>query len=404
MTKRIVDDLALFGGPPALTEPLHVGRPNIGSRAAFDARVDGIFERRWLTNHGPLVLELEQRIADFVGVPYCIATCNATVALEIAIRAAGLTEEVLVPAFTFVATAHALEWLGLTPIFCDVDPRTHNIDPADAERRITDRTSGLIGVHVWGRPCPVEALDALARRRRLTLLYDAAHAFACTVNGRMIGRYGLAEVFSFHATKFFNTFEGGAIVTSDRDFAARARLMSNFGFTGYDQVDEVGTNGKMTEVAAAMGLTSFDALDGFVEVNHRNYNAYRARLAPLPGLHLAAYDDRERCNYQYVVVEVDAARTGISRDVLYRALWAENVRARRYFHPACHRMAPYRTRGLDRLPETERLTGRVLSLPTGTAVSEAEIAQVAGLLEFLLAHGPEIEARAAHLTCEEAAP
>jgi dTDP-4-amino-4,6-dideoxygalactose transaminase len=153
-----------------------------------------------------------------------------------------------------------------------------------------------------------------------------------------------------------------------------------------------------------MGLTSLEAMDEIVAVNRRNYDAYRGRLARLPGVDLVAYDERERSNYQYVVVEIDAARAGLSRDAIYRVLWAENVRARRYFHPGCHLMAPYRTRGLDRLPETERLTERVLLLPTGTAVGEVEIAGMAGLLELVLAHGPEIEERAARLTYEGAAP
>jgi len=154
-------------------------------------------------------------------VRHCIGMCNGTAAIEIAVRAMGWSGEVIVPSFTFVATVHALRWLGITPVFCDIDPRTHNIDPAKVEALITSRTTGILGVHVWGRPCDVESLEMIARRRRIVLLFDAAHAFACSRRGRMVGSFGDAEVFSFHATKFVNAFEGGAVVTNESDLAVR---------------------------------------------------------------------------------------------------------------------------------------------------------------------------------------
>jgi dTDP-4-amino-4,6-dideoxygalactose transaminase len=394
MLKRTPDDLALFGGPPAFAEPLHVGRPNIGSQDAFFDRVRGAFDRRWLTNNGPLVQELERRLAAHVGVAHCIAVCNATVGLEVAIRAAGLSGEVLVPSFTFVATAHALEWIGLTPVFCDVDPRTHNIDPADAARRITDRTTGILGVHVWGRPCDVAGLERLAQAHALTLLFDAAHGLGASAGGQMIGGFGRAEVFSFHATKFFNSLEGGAIVTNDDELARRVRLMINFGFAGYDQVECVGTNAKMNEVAAAMGLSSLEAIETFIAVNRGHYDAYSTRLGALPGIRPVLYDARERNNYQYVVVEIDP-EAGVSRDLLHQVLWKERVLARRYFYPACHQLAPYSARpGRGPLPHTEALVDRVLSLPTGTGVSADDVARVTDLIAFVLAHGEEVSARA----------
>ncbi len=190
-------------------------------------------------------------------------------------------------------------------------------------------------------------------------------------------------MFSFHATKFFNTFEGGAIATNDEALARRIRLMRNFGFAGYDDVESVGTNGKMNEVVAAMGLVNLQSLEAFVAINRRNYQAYQAALADLPGLRLIAYDARERCNYQYIVVEVDERVAGLSRDGLLAALHAENVLARRYFWPGCHRMEPYRTRFPDagsRLAQTERVADRVLVLPTGSAVSTEDIAVIGGIV------------------------
>ena len=392
--------LAILGGAPVFPEKVHVGRPNIGDRDRFFARINELLDRRWLTNNGPFVQELEQKIAELVGAKHCIAMCNATVALEIAARALGLHGEVIVPSFTFIATAHALQWQEITPVFCDVDPATHNLDPTKVEAMITPRTTGIMGVHVWGRPCAIEALSEIAQRRGLKLMFDAAHAFGNSYKGRMIGNFGQAEVFSFHATKFFNTFEGGAVVTNDDELAAKIRLMTNFGFAGYDNVIYVGTNGKMSEVSAAMGLTGLESLDEFIAANHRNYAAYRAGLQGVPGIKLIAYDEAERGNYQYVIVEVDDAAAGISRDDLVRVLHAEKVLARRYFYPGCHEMEPYRSffphAGLL-LPETERLTRRVMSLPTGTAVGPAEIEAICAIIRLAVANSQELLARLAAL-------
>lgn len=391
--KNTLDILAVLGNQPAFTEALHVGRPNVGNRAALLARINDLLDRRWLTNNGPLVQELEHKIAALLGVKHCIAMCNAIIALEITARALGLHGEVIVPSFTFIATAHALQWQEITPVFCDVDPATHNLDPRQVEKMITPRTTGIVGVHVWGRPCAVEELTEIAQRRGLKLMFDAAHAFGNSHDGRMIGNFGAAEVFSFHATKFFNTFEGGAVVTNDDDLATKIRLMTNFGFAGYDTVIYVGTNGKMSEVSAAMGLTGLESLDEFIVANRRNYAAYRAGLKDIPGIHLIAYDENEHNNYQYVIVEVDEATAGISRDDLVRVLHAENILARRYFYPGCHEMEPYRSyfphAGLL-LPETKRLTQRVMSLPTGTAVGPEQIRIVCELIRLAVQHGDEV--------------
>ena len=369
--------------PPAFSAPLHVGRPNIGDQRKLMERIAGILERRWLSNNGPLVQEFEEKLAAYLGVKHCIPICNGTVALELATRALDFGGEVILPSYTFVATAHALQWQGITPVFADVDPATHNLDPAAVERAITPRTTGIVGVHVWGRPCAVDALQAIADRHRLSLMFDAAHAFGCSHGGRMIGNFGRCEVFSFHATKFFNTFEGGAIATNDDALAEKLRLMKNFGFHGPDNIIYLGVNGKMTEVCAAMGLTGLESLAEFMDVNRRNHEGYRRALAGVPGLRLIDYHPTEKCNRQYVVVEVDAEAYGQTRDETLKKLQAENVLARRYFWPGCHRMEPYRTMYPDagrNLPRTEEVAARVLVLPTGTGVEMADIQLIGGML------------------------
>jgi dTDP-4-amino-4,6-dideoxygalactose transaminase len=391
--KRRLSDLAVFGGNPAFAEKLYVGRPNIGNRTRLLGRFNEMLDRKWLSNQGPFVQELEERIAEYVGVKHCVATCNGTVGMEIAATASGLTGEVIVPSMTFVATAHALKWLQITPVFCDIDPRTHNIDPNKVESLITPRTTGIVGVHLWGRPCEVEQLERIAQQHRLILLFDAAHAFGCSRNGRMIGGFGDAEVFSFHATKFFNSFEGGAVVTNNDELAHRARLMKNFGLEGPDLVVEVGTNGKMSEPSAAMALTNLESLEEFIAVNYQNYRDYCQALESAPGISVLAHSEIEKCNYHYIVLEVEQSVAQISRDLLVKVLAAENVSARRYFYPGCHRAQPYlrsRPDELSQLPETERLVSRVLVLPNGTCICADDIRIIGELMTFVAKHGAEV--------------
>jgi dTDP-4-amino-4,6-dideoxygalactose transaminase len=390
--KSSLEELAIFGGVPAFQEKLHVGRPNIGNRERLLKRINQLLDSKWLTNMGPFERDFEERVAKLVGVRHCIPICNGTVALEIAIRAAGLSGEVIVPSFTFIATAHALQWQEITPVFCDIEPHTHTLNPAKVERMISPRTSGIIGVHMWGHSCDVKALTDIARRHRLKLLFDAAHAFGCSYEGRMIGNFGDAEVFSFHATKFFNAFEGGAIVTNDDELAASVRLMRNFGFAGYDQVTSVGTNGKMSEISAAMGLTGLESLEEFIAVNYRNYKCYQRELADQPGIRLFPHNEVERGNYQYITVEIDESVTRLSRDRLMQVLWAENILARRYFYPGCHRMEPYRSyysHAAQSLSETEKVTERVFCLPTGMSVTSTDIAVICRIIRTAL-QGAEV--------------
>ena len=385
---RQPQDLAIHGAAPAFEQQLHVGRPNIGDRNAFMQYAADIFDRRWLSNNGPLVQELEDKVARHLGVKHCVAMCNGTIALEIAIRALGLEGEVIVPSYTFVATAHALQWQGITPVFADIDPATHNLSPAAVRRMITPRTTGIIGVHLWGRAAPVAELQQIADEHGLKLMFDAAHAFSCSSGGKMIGSFGACEVLSFHATKFFNTFEGGAVVTNDDGLAATMRLMRNFGFEGLDQVSHPGTNGKMIEIAAAMGLANLPKLDEVIAANRRNYETYAEALDGIPGLSLLRYDENERNNYQYVVLEV-AEDCPASRDRLVEALRAENIMARRYFWPGCHRMEPYRSlfphAGLV-LPATEAVANRVIVLPTGQTMDADMVQTVVQVIRTVVQH------------------
>lgn len=362
---------------------LYVGRPNIGDRETLLARINDMLDRRCLSNDGPMVQQFEAKICDLLGVRHAVAMSNATTALEIASKALNLKGEVIIPSYTFIATAHSLQWQGIKPVFADMDAESHNLDSAKLEALITPHTTGIVGVHVWGRACNTEAIEAIAAKHNLRVMYDASHGFGCSVGGRMLGNFGACEVFSFHATKFINCFEGGAVVTNDDALAEKMRLMRNFGFKGLDNVIYLGVNGKMSEVCAAMGLTNLEAMEEIIACNQRNYQTYSTHLASVPGISLIRYDRTQKNNYQYVVMEVDPVGYGQTRDALVDALHAEGVIARKYFWPGCHRMEPYRTTQPDtcrQLPVTERVAANVIVLPTGQSVSEDDVARVCGII------------------------
>jgi dTDP-4-amino-4,6-dideoxygalactose transaminase len=381
-------DLAIFGGKPLFTKELFVNRPNIGSRTEFLKLVDQVLDSRVFTNDGPFARKLEKEIAKYLNVKHCILTCNGTMALQLISKALNLQGEIILPSFTFIATAHAMQWQGLTPVFCDVDKVTNNIDAVACEKLISEKTTAILGVHLWGRPCDVEKLETIASEHNLKLFFDSAHAFGCSHNNKMIASFGNAEAFSFHSTKFFHTFEGGAVTTNDDFLADRIRSLRNFGFINYDCVDGIGVNAKMSEICAVMGLTNLEKIDEIIGKNFNIYKAYSAKINCINGLKVITYDELEKNNFQYIVVEVDKSKIGLSRDQLIKILQAENIVARRYFYPGCHLMEPYfsdKTNNIN-LPNTEFLADRLLLLPSGSDVSTIEVEKITNFLKKVIEH------------------
>jgi dTDP-4-amino-4,6-dideoxygalactose transaminase len=384
-------ELAAFGGNPAYSDPLHVGRPNIGDVQKYIKAVEGILTKRWLSNDGPEVRDFEKRLADHLKVRNVVAVCNGTVGLQIAINALDLTGEIILPSYTFVATAHSVHWQGIKPVFADIEKETHCIDIRSIKKLITHRTTGIIGVHLWGRTTNIYELETLCRDNNLSLIFDAAHAFNCTYNNISIGNFGNCEVFSFHATKFLNSHEGGAIATNDDKLASKIRLIRNFGFKGYDDVIYPGTNGKMAEVCAAMGLVNLESLEDFVAINRRNFQDYKTHLSKVENIRIMDYDHDERNNFQYIVIEVEKDFP-FSRDKIVEILHAENILARKYFWPGVHQMTPYRDLypfADSLLPVTNQVSGSVIVLPTGTSVSENDIRSICSIFD-VLSHGYRI--------------
>lgn len=386
--KTVWNDLAIFGGEPAFTEPLHVGRPNLPDKAEFFSAMERIWDSKLLSNNGPFVQELEDRFRQLTGAAHAVAMCNATLAMQLVARGLDLRGEIILPSFTFIATAHAFRWEGISPVFADVDPRTHCLDPDQIEALITDDTCAIAGVHLWGNICDVEALESIAKRYGLYLLFDSAHALGCSGREGRVGAFGDAEVFSLHATKIVSGFEGGMVTTDSDLLAHNLRSLRNFGFAGYDDVRGLGTNAKMCEPSAAMALSGLNHLEASVEHNRRNFEAFREQMDGLSGIDVLPPANPDGSNYQYVVLDIDENVCGVSRDRLMEALWAEGVRARRYFFPGCHLCEPYRweCRGAaSRLPVTDALSRRLLVMPTGSSVGDEEIATMGSILETCLA-------------------
>lgn len=393
MQKDSIWDLAIFGCRPLFTTPLHVNRPNAGSRETFDRLVDGAWNNRMFTNNGPISSELEKQLADYLGVRNCVLTANGTLAMALVLQALGIRGEVILPSFTFVSTAHVLEWAGIRPVFCDIDRDTWTIDPDHCRRLVNDRTAAVIGTHTWGTACDVDALSNVCADADIFLLFDAAHAFGATRHGNRIGRFGDAEVFSFHATKAFHCFEGGAVTTQDDDLAEKLRQMRNFGFSGYDQVSLIGTNAKLSEIHAAMGLVNLDSFGHVVETSKSCWTAYKNGVDGINGLEFRDHTHGEHSNYHYVVTEVCEEEFGLDRDCVVDILHAENIFARRYFYPGVHAMQPYQTRypeaGRD-LDNTDRVSERVMVLPGGSSVTGKEVSETCELLAFVGANSRAI--------------
>ena len=366
------------------SEELHVGYPNWGSMQRLHEYLDEIAQRNWLTNDGPLVQQLEQEMAQYLDVPECVLVSNGTAALDLVFRAHDLSGDIIMPSFTFIASAHAATWAGLNPVFVDIDRDTFCVDPVAVSRSVTEKTCAILGVHVYGQPCAVEALAETANQLGVPLIFDAAHAFGCALGEQKIGGFGDCEIFSLHATKVFNTFEGGAITTRSADLAATLRRMRNFGFpgTGQDSVTALGTNAKMNEFCAAAGLVNLAAIEKFIACNKRNWHAYRDGLAGIAGIDLCDLATGGDSNYQYIICRVDSEAYPRSRDELLALLESEGVLARRYFHPPCHTQPPYNntTANGNLLLVTTEIAGSVIALPNGSQMTGDSVARVCGLI------------------------
>ncbi|MFZ5502769.1 MAG: aminotransferase class I/II-fold pyridoxal phosphate-dependent enzyme [Pseudomonadota bacterium] len=390
-----ITDLALFGAKPAFDKPLPIGQLYFPSPERYEAAFRGIFERQYYNNNGPLHEELEAKLQQFLGVKHAICVSNATFGLMMVADAMGLSGKVILPSFTFIASAHSLSWAGLEPVFCDIDLDTHQISLDKVGALIDKGVSAIMGVNLWGGACNPKALAELADAHGIQLYFDSAHAFGCAVDGVKIANFGRAEVFSFHATKILSATEGGCICTNDDDLAARLRsIRPSYGTDKPVNIVRV-ANARMSEAQAAIALMSLEDFPANQQNNEVLYRLYETQLKEIPGLHLVKPIGVSFSNYQYLVGSVDEREFGLPRDVLIDILKAENVIARRYFYPGVHRSIPYvqeLPQYLDRLPNTDSLCGSCIQLPIGARVSAQGVERICGIL--LAAHQASAEIRA----------
>lgn len=364
-------------------QPIYVTRPILPDLAAFTGRLKDVWDSKWLTNHGRQHDLLERALAAYLKTPHVSLFNNGTIALLVACRALELKGEVITTPFTFPATPHVLAWSGLTPVFCDIDPRTMDLDPARIEAAITPRTTGILAVHVYGTPCDVAAIQRIADARGLRVIYDAAHAFGVEVNGAGIATVGDISMFSFHATKLFHTAEGGALAFRDPALKDRIYLLRNFGIRNEEQVLLAGINGKMNELQAALGLAVLECVPAEWARRERIFNLYREELAGVPGITLPADLPGVRRSNQYFVIRIDRQCFGLSRDEVHAALKERNVHARRYFSPLCSEYPCYRelpSAAPANLPVAQRVVQEVLCLPFYGALSDDDVRAICGML------------------------
>lgn len=373
-----IADPKVIETPMAGGERLYVTKPSLPPLEAFLPYLRQIWDSRVLTNMGPFHQQLEARLREKLGVSAISLFSNGMLALTTAIQALRISGEVITTPYSFVATSHALYWNGIKPVFVDVDPDTGNLDPARIEAAITPNTTAILATHVYGQPCDVDGIARIADRYGLKVIYDAAHAFMVTRNGRSILDYGDASALSFHATKVFNTFEGGALICRDDKTKHRIDYLKNFGFADETTVIAPGTNAKMNEFQAALGVLQLEYVDAAIAARGRIAARYRSELAGAKGIRIMPCDMSSTPNFSYFPIRV-TARYGQSRDELYQKMRRENIYARRYFYPLISDFPTYRglpSAQAENLPAARQLADEVLCLPIYPDFSESDQARV----------------------------
>lgn len=361
-------------------EPIYVTQPVLPELAEFIPYLEQIWANKILTNCGPLHQELEQKLCEYLGVDYISLFNNGTIALVTALQSLGLTEgEVITTPYTFVATAHSIVWNNLTPIFVDINLQTSNIDPVKVEQAITSKTVAILPVHCYGIPCDVEALENIANKYNLKLIYDAAHAFGINYNGKSLLNYGDLSVMSFHATKVFNTFEGGAIVCHDAEMKQRIDCLKNFGIKNENTIDDISLNGKLSEVHAALGLLQLKSIDSTLLARQKIDKIYRNALIDIQGIYCIERIGLEKDNYSYFPIVISEPYP-LNRDELFEKLKLSGVFARKYFYPIMTDLQVYK-KYETHVPDAKWLSQRILCLPMYSTLKIDEIYKILEIIK-----------------------
>ena len=361
-----------------------VTSPLMPSLEELEVYLKDIWDRKWLTNNGYYHQQLEKALCEYLGVPYLSLFTNGTLPLITALQALRITGEVITTPFSFVATTHSLWWNGIKPVFVDIDPVTCNLDPDKIEAAITPHTTAIMPVHVYGRPCDTERIQEIADKYGLKVIYDAAHAFGVKVDGQSVLNAGDMSTLSFHATKVYNTVEGGAIIMHDEQTKKRIDYLKNFGFAGETTVVAPGINSKMDEIRAAFGLVNLRQVDKAIDARHHIADRYRDRLKVVPGITFMEDVPGVRHNYAYFPIFVDAEKYGMTRDELYERMKEHNIYGRRYFYPLISTFSTYRgleSAARENLPVATRIAEQVICLPMYYGLTDEDVERITRLIQ-----------------------
>lgn len=352
----------------------------------FRKKLEEVWNSKWLTNVGKQHQDFENELKKYLKVTHVSLFNNGTIALIVAVQSLRLSGEVITTPFTFPATPHVLSWNGINPIFCDIDPVTLNIDTEKIESLITPRTTGILGVHIFGTPCKVDEIQRIADIYGLKVIYDAAHAFGVEINGKSIGNYGDITMFSFHATKLFHTAEGGALTFNDSNLKPRIELLKNFGIKNEEEVVMPGINGKMNEIQAALGIILLDYIEEERKKRKSICEKYTEFLREVPGISIVNYTEYDNNSYQYFVIRINEEQFGRSRDYVYEKLKEYNVFTRKYFYPLCSNYPCYKhlpSSAHENLQVANRVVNEVLCLPFYGSLSLDDIGKITEILGSL---------------------
>lgn len=365
-------------------EPIFVTRPLLPDLKHVNQKMTEIWASKWVTNNGKQQKDLQDKLQDYVQAKNLSLFTNGTLALLLGLKSLDLTGEVITTPFTFPATVQALDWNGLTPVFCDIERETLTIDASKIEALITEKTSAILGVHVFGNPCNVQEIQKIADKHGLKVIYDGAHAFGCEIDGKPAGSHGDMTMFSFHATKLFHTIEGGAVVFKDSGLTAKLDQLKNFGLAGGEEVMLSGLNAKMNEIQAAVGLETLKLLDVERKKRYEVKKVYEEQLANIPGIRLVTHLDGKDSSYQYFVIEIDEKAFGRSRDWLHDHLQHHNVFTRKYFYPLCsefHWYEQLESAQPENLPEAQKTVKEVLAMPFYGELELASVAKICTIIK-----------------------
>jgi dTDP-4-amino-4,6-dideoxygalactose transaminase len=367
-------------------KPIYVTKPALPPLKEFITYLEEIWDSKILTNNGPFHQRLEKELADYLGVPYISLFSNGTLALIVALKALHISGEVITTPYSFVATAHSLRWNNIKPIFVDIDSEFCNLNPANIESAITPRTTAIMPVHVYGNPCNVEQIQEIAEAYGLKVIYDAAHCFGVRYKGQSICNYGDLSILSFHATKVFNTFEGGAIISHDEKTKNRIDYLKNFGFINETNVIEPGINAKMNEFQAALGLLQLKYVDETIKKRKEIAGVYREHLSGVKGIRFLSVIEEVRHNYAYFPIFIDQNEFGHSRDEVYDELKAYDIYTRRYFYPLISQFSTYRhlsSASPENLPIAQEMANEVICLPIYAELTKRSLEMIIKVIKQL---------------------